>query len=42
VVLSSTSQVVELKETKGVHTYGLEVTDPGGLAEKMSETVTIK
>ena len=41
-VLSSTSQVVELKETKGVHTYELEVTDPGGLSEKMSETVTIK
>ncbi|HEX4188679.1 MAG TPA: PKD domain-containing protein [Solirubrobacteraceae bacterium] len=40
--LSSTAQVVEVKETQGPHTYELEVTDPGGLAEKKSETVTIK
>jgi hypothetical protein len=39
--LSSTAQVVQVKESKGVHTYELEVTDPGGLAEKKSETVTI-
>jgi prepilin-type N-terminal cleavage/methylation domain-containing protein len=40
--MASTSQVVEAKETKGAHTYELEVTDPGGLAEKSKETVTIK
>jgi prepilin-type N-terminal cleavage/methylation domain-containing protein len=40
--MTSTAQVVEAKETKGAHTYELEVTDPGGLTEKSKETVTIK
>jgi prepilin-type N-terminal cleavage/methylation domain-containing protein len=40
--MTSTAQVVEAKETKGTHTYELEVADPGGLKEKAKETVTIK
>lgn len=40
--MTSTAQVVEAKETKGAHTYELEVTDPGGLKETAKETVTIK
>jgi prepilin-type N-terminal cleavage/methylation domain-containing protein len=38
--LASTAQVVEPKETTGTHTYELEATDPGGLTEKKSQTVT--
>jgi hypothetical protein len=40
VQLASTSQVVEHAEAKGTHTYKLEVTDPTGLAETKTETVT--
>jgi prepilin-type N-terminal cleavage/methylation domain-containing protein len=40
-VLASTAQVIEPKETAGSHTYELEVTDPGGLAETSKKTVTI-
>jgi prepilin-type N-terminal cleavage/methylation domain-containing protein len=39
--LTSTAQVTEVKESVGSHTYELEVTDPGGLAEKKKETVTL-
>ena len=39
VELTSTSQVVERPETKGKHTYKLEVTDPGGLAETQTKEV---
>jgi prepilin-type N-terminal cleavage/methylation domain-containing protein len=42
VVRENTSLVYEPKETKGVHTYELEVTDPGGLSSKTKETVTVK
>jgi prepilin-type N-terminal cleavage/methylation domain-containing protein len=39
--LASTAQVTEVKETVASHTYELEVKDPGGLAEKKTETVTL-
>jgi prepilin-type N-terminal cleavage/methylation domain-containing protein len=39
--LASTSQVTEVEKSVGSHTYELEVTDPGGLAEKKTETVTL-
>jgi prepilin-type N-terminal cleavage/methylation domain-containing protein len=39
--LASTSQVPEVEESVGSHTYVLEVVDPGGLAEKKTETVTL-
>lgn len=41
VALASTSQVAEVEEPVGSHTYELEVADPGGLAEKKTETVTL-
>jgi prepilin-type N-terminal cleavage/methylation domain-containing protein len=40
VELASTSQVVEHEEEKGTHTYKLEITDAGGLAETLTQTVT--
>jgi prepilin-type N-terminal cleavage/methylation domain len=39
--LASTSQVAEVEKSVGSHTYELEVADPGGLAEKKTETVTL-
>lgn len=39
--LASTAQVTEVKEPVGSHTYELEVADPGNLAEKKTETVTL-
>jgi prepilin-type N-terminal cleavage/methylation domain-containing protein len=39
--IASTSQVAEVKEPVGSHTYQLEVVNPGGLAEKKTETVTL-
>lgn len=39
--ISSTSQVTEVEEAKGTHTYELEVADPGNLAEKKTATVTL-
>ena len=41
VPLSSTAQVTEVEKTVGSHTYELEVKDPGNLAEKKTETVTL-
>jgi prepilin-type N-terminal cleavage/methylation domain-containing protein len=41
VALASTSQVAEVEESVGSHTYELEVADPGGLKEKKTETVTL-
>jgi hypothetical protein len=32
--------VVEHEEEKGTHTYKLEITDAGGLAETLTQTVT--
>jgi prepilin-type N-terminal cleavage/methylation domain-containing protein len=40
-VIPSTSQIYETAETKGSHTYELEVTDPGGLSEKAKKTVNV-
>lgn len=39
--IPSTSQVTEVKEVIGTHAYELEVADPGNLAEKKTETVTL-
>lgn len=39
--ITSTAQVAEVEKSVGSHTYVLEVTDPGGLAEKKTETVTL-
>jgi prepilin-type N-terminal cleavage/methylation domain-containing protein len=39
--IPSTAQVTEAPEAKGTHIYELEVADPGGLAEKKTETVTL-
>jgi prepilin-type N-terminal cleavage/methylation domain-containing protein len=42
VPLASTAQVTEVKEKEvASHTYELEVMDPGNLAEKKTETVTL-
>ncbi len=41
VPLSSTAQVTEVEKSVASHTYELEVTDPGGLEEKKTETVTL-
>jgi prepilin-type N-terminal cleavage/methylation domain-containing protein len=38
---TSTAQVTEVKEPAASHTYELEVKDPGNLAEKKTETVTL-
>jgi len=42
VVQESANQVYEPKETKGNHTYKLEVVDPGGLASNAEKTVEVK
>jgi prepilin-type N-terminal cleavage/methylation domain-containing protein len=39
--IPSTAQVAEKEEPVGSHTYQLEVTDPGGLTETKTETVTL-
>jgi prepilin-type N-terminal cleavage/methylation domain-containing protein len=41
VPLASTAQVTEVEKSVASHTYELEVKDPGGLAEKKTETVTL-
>jgi len=44
VLQESTSEIWEtkLKETEGLHTYELEVTDPGGLKSKISKTIKVQ
>jgi prepilin-type N-terminal cleavage/methylation domain-containing protein len=39
--IASTAQVAEVEKSVGSHTYQLEVVDPGGLGEKMTQTVNI-
>ena len=39
--IASTAQVAEVEKSVGSHTYVLEVTDPGGLSEQKTETVTL-
>jgi prepilin-type N-terminal cleavage/methylation domain-containing protein len=41
ITLTSTSQVTEVELSAASHTYELEVTDPGGLKEKKTETATL-